>query len=35
MWLTEIISTEWKEPPVSYRRHLAKPLSRMGKSEGQ
>ena len=34
MWLTEILSTDWKEPPPSYRRHLAKPLSRMGKSEG-
>ena len=34
IWLTEIISTEWKEPPPSFRRHLAKPLSRMGKSEG-
>lgn len=33
MWLTEIVSTDWKEPPPSYRRHLAKPLSRMGKSE--
>ena len=34
IWLTEMISTEWKEPPPSFRRHLAKPLSRMGKSEG-
>jgi len=34
MWLTEIVSTDWKEPPPSYRRHLAKPLSRRGKSEG-
>ena len=33
VWLTTIISTDWKEPPPSYRRHLAKPLSRMGKSE--
>ena len=34
LWLTEIITTEWKEPPPSFRRHLAKPLSRIGKSEG-
>ena len=33
VWMTTIISTDWKEPPPSYRRHLAKPLSRMGKSE--
>ena len=33
-WQSESISSDWKEPPSSYRRHLAKPLSRMSKSEG-
>ena len=33
LWETEMLSTDWQEPPPSYRRHLAKPLSRMGKSE--
>lgn len=32
-WLSESINSNWKEPPASHRRHLAKPLSRKGKSE--
>ena len=33
LWVTEILTSEWREPSPSNRRHLAKPLSRMGKSE--
>ena len=33
LWEAEMSSTDWQEPPPSYRRHMAKPLSRMGKSE--
>lgn len=32
-WCTDNVDSDWKEPPASHRRHLAKPLSRMGKSE--
>ena len=32
-WVSERIESDWKEPPASNRRHLAKPLSRKGKSE--
>ena len=33
-WVFDTIESEWQEPPPSFRRHLAKPLSRKGKSEG-
>ena len=33
-WTFDTIESEWKEPPASHRRHLSKPLSRKGKSEG-
>jgi len=32
-WISEQINSDWKEPPASHRRHLAKPLTRRGKSE--
>ena len=32
-WVYELINSDWKEPPASHRRHLAKPLTRRGKSE--
>ena len=32
-WVCERINSDWKEPPASHRRHLAKPLTRRGKSE--
>ena len=32
-WKSEQINSDWKEPPASHRRHLAKPLTRRGKSE--
>jgi len=32
-WDSEFIDSDWQEPPPSHRRHLSKPLSRMGKSE--
>ena len=34
IWTFDIIESEWKEPPASHRRHLSKPLTRRGKSEG-
>ena len=34
IWTYDIIESEWKEPPASHRRHLSKPLTRRGKSEG-
>lgn len=34
IWVFDIIESEWKEPPASHRRHLSKPLTRKGKSEG-
>ena len=34
VWCFEIESSDWKEPPPSHRRHLSKPLSRMGNPEG-
>ena len=33
VWCSEIIDSEWTEPPPAHRRHLSKPLSRVGKSE--
>ena len=33
-WESHSIQSNWAEPPVSTRRHLSKPLSRIGKSEG-
>ena len=33
-WDTEVTETDWLEPPISSRRHLSKPLGRIGKSEG-
>ncbi|HIF04378.1 MAG TPA: DUF1743 domain-containing protein [Candidatus Poseidoniales archaeon] len=33
VWLSSSVSRDWVEPPPSHRRHLAKPLSRSGKSE--
>ena len=33
IWESDTITGEWVEPPASHRRHLSKPLSRMGKSE--
>jgi tRNA(Ile2)-agmatinylcytidine synthase len=33
VWCVDNIDSDWKEPPPSHRRHLAKPLSRRGKSE--
>ena len=34
VWLSQTISSDWKEPAPSNRRHLSKPLSRKGKSQG-
>ena len=33
VWCFDIDSSDWKEPPPSHRRHLSKPLSRMGNPE--
>ena len=30
VWHFDIETSDWKEPPPSHRRHLSKPLSRMG-----
>ena len=32
-WDFDVIHSDWTEPPPSYRRHLSKPLGRIGKSE--
>jgi tRNA(Ile2)-agmatinylcytidine synthase len=32
-WEFDIINSDWTEPPASARRHLSKPLARIGKSE--
>lgn len=32
-WDFDVIESQWVEPPISSRRHLSKPLSRIGKSE--
>ena len=32
-WDFDVIESQWVEPPISSRRHLSKPLNRIGKSE--
>lgn len=33
LWDFDVIHSDWTEPPPSYRRHLSKPIERIGKSE--
>ena len=32
-WDFDVIESKWVEPPIPTRRHLSKPLNRIGKSE--
>ena len=32
-WDFDVIESKWVEPPIPSRRHLSKPLNRIGKSE--